>query len=214
VQADRRPFWLTWTGLLLAAAILSGAVAWWMIAWPIASLSNSASHQGHFPMTFAHMVGGTGMLGLGALNLFLGAVRTRAKLHRRVGQAYLLIGAFGAISAMAITLSPAHKPTGAPVFTNATVSLTMLAVAWLSFSALAWRAARNRQFVSHRDWAIRSYVLVWSFVFCRIVSRASDLDQLGGGEAFIWLSWVGPILICEIALQWSRGAPLRRREVV
>ena len=42
---------------------------------------------------------------------------------------------------------------------------------------------------------IRSYVLVWSFVFCRIASRMTDIGQLGNGEAFIWLSWVGPLIV-------------------
>jgi hypothetical protein len=49
-------------------------------------------------------------------------------------------------------------------------------------------------------------VLAWSFVFCRIASRVSDLDEMGGGEAFIWLSWVAPFVACEFALQWSAGA--------
>ena len=53
---------------------------------------------------------------------------------------------------------------------------------------------------------IRSYVLVWSFVFCRIASRVSDIDELGGGEAFIWLSWVAPLLVCEMLLPWQDGA--------
>lgn len=209
-RAGRLPFWLTRNGVLLAGAILSSAAAWWLIAWPVATFSNTADHKGHFALTFAHMAGGTGMLTLGTLNLYLAAVGSRGSLHRRVGQAYLLTGAFGAVMALVITLSHAHKTVGGPVLTNATVSLTMLALSWLSFSALGWRAVRNRQLTSHRDWMIRSYVLVWSFVFCRIVSRTSNIDELGGGEAFIWLSWVGPLILCEIALQWPRGAQLRR----
>src|ERR1044072_8863462 len=102
-MADRGPrgsanraFWRTPNGLILAAAILSSAVAWWMIAWPVATLSNMAAHKGHFWLTFAHMVGGTGMLFLGGLNLYLAARNDRFKLHRRVGQAYLAFGTFGA----------------------------------------------------------------------------------------------------------------------
>ena len=68
-KAGRRAFWLTRNGYLLAAALISSAIAWWMIAWPVASLSNIFDHQGHFLLTFAHMVGGTGMHALGGLNL-------------------------------------------------------------------------------------------------------------------------------------------------
>jgi hypothetical protein len=177
-----------------------------MIAWPVATLSNLASHQGHFALTFAHMVGGTGMLVLGGLNLYLAARKDRFPLHRRIGQSYLLIGSFSAIVSMGITLSPAHKEAAGPILTNATVSLSMLALAWLAFAGLGWRAVRNRRFVSHSHWMIRSYVLVWSFVFCRIASRVSDIEQLGNGEAFIWLSWVAPLILCEIVLQWPEGS--------
>ena len=71
---------------------------------------------------------------------------------------------------------------------------------------MAYRSVRNKRYDSHRDWMIRSYVLAWSFVFCRIASRIPAVGNLGGGEAFIWLSWVAPILLCEIGLQWNAGA--------
>ena len=202
----RAMIWRTRNGLLLAAALLSSAVAWWMIAWPVATLARAPDHQGHFLLTFAHMIGGTGMLFLGGLNLYLAARKDNYPLHRRIGQSYLLFGAFGALVAIFITLSPAHKQAGGPILTNATISLLMLATAWLSFAALGWRAARNRRFASHGDWMIRSYVLVWSFVFCRIATRVSSIDELGNGQAFIWLSWVGPLIVCEMMLQWPQGS--------
>lgn len=198
--------WLSWKGFLLAAALVSSAIAWWIIAWPVATLSNVAAHNGHFALTFAHMIGGTGMLFLGGLNLYLAARRDRFQLHRKIGQCYLLFGTFGAVMAITITLSPAHKAVGSPILTNATVSLLMLASAWLAFAGLGWRAARNRRFPSHAQWMIRSYVLVWSFVFCRIASRVTNIGELGNGQAFIWLSWVGPLIICEMFLQWPEGA--------
>lgn len=202
----RHALWLSWKGLLLAGALISSAIAWWMIAWPVATLSNIAAHKGHFALTFAHMIGGTGMLFLGGLNLYLAARRDHFHLHRKIGQSYLLFGAFGAIVAITITLSPAHKPVGSLILTNSTVSLLMLASAWLAFAGLGWRAAQNRRFPSHAQWMIRSYVLVWSFVFCRIASRVTSVGELGNGEAFIWLSWVGPLIICEMFLQWPEGA--------
>jgi hypothetical protein len=109
----QRALWGTRNGILLAAALLSSAVAWWMIAWPVATLANVDKHQGHFWFTFAHMVGGTGMLFLGGLNLYLAARKDHYALHRRVGQAYLAFGVFGATVAIIITSSTAHKtPAG------------------------------------------------------------------------------------------------------
>jgi hypothetical protein len=143
------------------------------------------------------------MLFLGGLNLYLAARNDNYPLHRRVGQAYLAFGTFGSIVAIVITSTPAHKPPGSPILTTATVSLLTLASAWLCFAALGWRAARNRRFQSHAHWMVRSYVLVWSFVFCRIASPVVPMRD----DALIWLSWVGPLIICEMILHWDEGAP-------
>lgn len=194
-------------GALLAFALLSGAAAWWLIAWPVVSLSNMARHSGHFIGIFMHMIGGTAMLFLGGANLYLAATRRNQTLHRLIGRAYLILGSLGAILAIGVTLSPAHKPAGSPVLTNMTVSLTMLALGWLIAAWMGWRAIRHRRVPAHRDWMVRSYVLAWSFVFCRLASRVPEIGALGGGEAFIWLSWVAPLMICEIALQWRAGGP-------
>jgi hypothetical protein len=59
---------------------------------------------------------------------------------------------------------------------------------------------------------IRSYVLAWSFVFCRIASRIPNIDDLGDGEALIWLSWVAPLITCELLLQWPKGAKKPQRQ--
>ena len=207
ITPRRRSLWTTRNGILLAAAIVSSAVAWWMIAWPVATLSNVGSHKGHFALTFAHMVGGTGMLFLGGLNLYLAARNNNYPLHRNVGKAYLAFGTFGAVVAMIVTASPAHKTPGGPILTAISVSLLTLATAWLCFAALGLRAALNRRFQSHSQWMVRSYVLVWSFVFCRIASRFVPM----GDDAFIWLSWVGPLLVCEMVLHWPEGARKAQR---
>ena len=209
--ARRGSLWASRNGVLLALAIASSAIAWWMIAWPPLTFANAAKHSGHFAVTYAHVVGGSGMLLFGGLNLYLAAAKNNYPLHRLVGRLYLGFGGFGATAAMLVTSTMAHKPAGTPVLTNATVSLLTLGTAWLAFAALGWRAARNRRFASHGQWMIRSYVLAWSFVFCRIAGRVSNIDDLGGGEAFIWLSWVAPLIICELILQWPEGAQKAQR---
>ena len=206
VLKPRPLFWTTRNGVLLAAALLSSAVAWWMIAWPPLTFSNAAEHPQHFPLTYAHVVGGSGMLLFGGLNLYLAARNNHFVLHRVVGRTYLAFGVLGSITAIVVSLSMAHKAAGSPILTNTTVSLLTLALAWLAFAALGWRSALNRRFPSHAQWMIRSYVLAWAFVFCRIASRLSDIDKLGNGEAFIWLAWVAPLILCEIVLQWPEGA--------
>lgn len=201
-----RSWWLSFNGLLLIVAIVSSAAAWLLIAEPVATLGNVASHEGHFGLVFVHMLGGTIMLFCGAANLYVGATRRHFRHHRLIGRTYLVGGAVAAVIAIVVTLGPSHKSEATVVFTNMSTSLAMLSMAWLLAAGMAYRAVRNRRYDSHRDWMIRSYVLAWSFVFCRIVSRVPVVGELGEGQAFIWLSWIAPVLLCEAALQWRAGA--------
>ncbi len=204
----KRTWWLSTPGILLIAGFFSSVWAWWVIAAPVATLSNIDKHVGHFGLVYVHMLGGTIMLFFGAANLYIGATRRHFKYHKLVGRTYLIGGSLGAIIAIVIALGPAHKRDGAVMLTNLSTSLSVLAIAWLAAASMAYRAVRNKRYDSHRDWIIRSYVLAWAFVFCRLVSRVPSVGELGEGQAFIWLSWVGPLVACEIALQWRAGSKI------
>ena len=197
---------LTLSSTLLFLGLVSSVLAWWLIAPPVLTFSSIEKHAGHFGLVYFHVFGGTLMLFLGLTNLYIGTTRKLFKYHKLIGRAYLIGGSLGAISAIIIASSHAHKVAGTGTFTNATISLLMLSSAWLLAAAMAYRSVRNRRYDSHREWMIRSYVLVWSFVFCRLASRVPGVQDMGGGEAFIWLSWVGPLVLCEVALQWRAGA--------
>lgn len=197
------------TKVLLGFGLVSSAIAWLVIAPPVITFSSVAKHEGHFGLAYLHVLGGTVMLFLGLANLYIGTTRKHFKHHKLIGRVYLIGGTLGAIAAILITTSSAHKAPDAGIFTNVSASLTTLATAWLVAAAMAYRAARNKRFENHSDWMIRSYVLAWAFVFCRLAGRVPGLDDFAGSDGFIWLSWVGPLLVCEVALQWQRGASQR-----
>lgn len=207
-----RNWLLSPSGLVLAFAVLTGCIAWWLIALPVFNLSAAANHKTHFPYVFIHTVGGTVMLFVGAANLYVGATRKHFRLHRPLGYAYLVGGTIGSVSAILLALSNGHATAPAAVFEVTIMkandvgwALASLGLAWLCATAMAVRAARNRRFDSHRAWIVRSYVLVWAFVLCRLVSKIPSFPELGSGAAIIWLSWVIPLLICEVVLQWPAG---------
>ena len=91
------------------------------------------------------------------------------------------------------------------------MSTASLAAFWLLFTAMAFRAVRNRIFEQHRDWMARSYVLAWTFVFCRLWTRAAPQSLQGNENDMIWFTWVVPILLAEMLLQWNRGAARPKR---
>lgn len=208
-----RSWWTTGPGLLLFAAIVTSAWAWGLIAYPVATLANVAEHPKHFSIVFVHMAGGTLMLLLGAANLYVGSTRRFFRFHRKIGYIYLVGGAIAASLAFVLAIASGHGEAGGEfriqldAISDTGFALAGLALAWLGSAAMAYRAARNRRFESHRAWMIRSYVLTWSFVLCRLVGRVPWLANLGDGAAIIWLSWVVPLLFCEVVLQWSAGAP-------
>ena len=98
-------WWSTPPGLLLLVAILSTLPAWWLVAWPVLSLENAARHATHLSLVYGHVLGGSVMLVLGALNLYIGATRHGLRFHRYVGYGYLVGGGFGAGSALVLALA-------------------------------------------------------------------------------------------------------------
>jgi len=199
-------------GLALLFAVITGCIAWWLLALPVFNLSAAAKHKTHFPYVFVHTVGGTVMLFVGAANLYVGATRQHFRLHKPLGYAYVAGGTIGAVSAILLAMSNGHAKPPAASFEITLMkaddfgwALASLGMAWLGATAMAVRAARNRRIDSHRAWMIRSYVLVWAFVLCRLASRLPSLPEFGSGAALIWLSWIVPLFICEVVLQWPAG---------
>lgn len=146
------------------------------------------------------------MLAVGAAALYIGWTRRAFRYHRLVGYTYLLGGATGAAMGLALSLRNAHRIGGITVATGT------LAIVWLAVAVLALRAARNRRFEAHQQWMVRSYVLTWTFVGCRMAGRVPALEALGdsGGAAIVWLSWVVPLLVCEGVLQWAATSRLQQ----
>ena len=212
-----RSWLLTPPGLLLAAAVLSGAAAWWLVALPVLSLSNVKSHSTHFPQVFLHAASGTVMLVIGAANLYLGATRKHFRLHRPFGIAYLLGGSISAVSAIILALGTGHAKNSTQFAFDPLRAddlgwaLATLGAAWLTCAGMGYRAALNKRFSCHQSWMIRSYVLVWSFVLCRLIGQFPSFPQLGSGGATAWLSWTIPLLLCEVVLQWHNGSREKAR---
>lgn len=183
--------------VLLIIAVVSSLVFIWLIAVPAFGPARAARHADHLPMLWAHIIGGIVMLLTGAAALRIGITRHWFGWHKRAGYTYLAAGSVAAISALIRSFDAEHTPG---------LSTGTLAVVWLVFSAMAFRAIRNRQFLQHREWMIRSYVAAWTFVFCRLVERTPPEFQFEDKNGLIWLTWILPVLACEVALQWSRGA--------
>jgi Predicted membrane protein (DUF2306) len=188
--------------VLWTLAVLTSVYVWARIALPLLAGAKAGAHEGHHGVVYAHAVGGTLMLVAGSAAIFIGWTRRWFFLHRALGAVYLLGGGAGAAVALYLSIVPPHEPKAIGVATG------VLAAVWLLAAAMAFRAILNRRIEQHREWMTRSYVLTWTFVFCRMVMQAPMFATASGDmiAAVIWTTWIVPLMVCEAALQWGRGA--------
>ena len=125
---------------------------------------------------------------------FIGAIRRRwPRVHRWIGTTYVAC----CLTAGAAGLVLSFGSTAGPV---ATAGFGLLAVFWLVITANAWRLARNRDFVRHQRWMIRSFALTLAAVTLRIylpISGLMHLDFMRAYVAISFLAWVPNLLIAE-----------------
>jgi hypothetical protein len=186
-------------GLLLAAAILTSLPVLWVFA--ILDSSEAPAHARHGVTLYVHVVGGLIVIMAGAGALYIGWTRKAFKRHKWFGYTYLGLGSVMALSALLLSVEAPHEPRSLYVATGT------LSVVWLAVAAMALRSALNRRYLIHRDWMVRSYVLTWTFVGCRIATNVDLFPALGPESvtAAIWVNWIVPFVVCEIALQWKLG---------
>ena len=187
------------------AALVTALPIWWIVATPILSGAPEpfGRHIDHALWTYAHAMTGTVMLFSGEAALWIGWTRKGFRFHRLAGGAYLLAGLPSSLIALILNALDVHGDVASAAPTGA------LAAAWLLAAAMAFRAIRNKRVESHKEWVIRSYVLTWSFVFCRGLGLPQINLAESVGTSLMWITWIAPLLICEVLLQWSNGSARR-----
>lgn len=105
------------------------------------------------------------------------AIRNRARgFHRWNGRAYILIALV--ISAGAILLQ-AIRPAFGGLPNQILQSINGVVI--FSCALLAWRAARDRRFASHRRWATRLFLAASGVWFLRVMMMAWAIPTGGAG---------------------------------
>ncbi len=148
-------------------------------------------------------------IGFGGLALLLSPVqfvsRLRARapsVHRAVGR--VVLGAIAIAGAAGLVLAPLSLagPVG-------TLGFGLLAVLWLTFATVAFRAIRRRDVSTHRRWMVRTFALTYAAVTLRLwlgvlIGAQSGLAGVDPAVAFDrayllvpFLSWVPNLLVAE-----------------
>lgn len=156
---------------------------------------------------YAHLVAGPVSLVLGMVlvsDWFRGKF---PRWHRRLGK--LLIGCVLLILVPSGLWMAPYAATGAV----AGAGLGLLAVATSASAVMGWRRAVARRFDEHRRWMWRLYLLLCSAVVIRVMGGLATvlgIDAEWVYPASVWASWVGPLVILEVAESWAHAAQYLR----
>lgn len=150
-----------------------------------------------------HISGGLLALVLGPFQFWVGFRNRYLHVHRWMGRLYLAGIFVGTMSSITLALT-----TGMAIHWNWALSLLVLAFAWIGTTGMAFRFILLKRINLHKEWMVRSYVVTFAFVLFRflnsyppIVENANFLER---GATLIWVSWVIPLFITEMVLQWNK----------
>ena len=155
------------------------------------------------PIVFLAHAGGGGLALLLAPWQFAGPVRRRfTKLHRVMGRLYVTAILIGGTAGLLM----AYQTDAGQI---AQLGFGLVAVAWLTTTALAFYHGYRRNIPVHRRWMIRSTALTLAAVTLRIYLGVTFgylipngyVDFLTAYIAISWLCWVPNILVAEV---WIR----------
>jgi hypothetical protein len=141
-----------------------------------------------------HALAGSFALLAGPLQFSSRFRRRHLKLHRVTGSIYLVSVFIGSFTGIALA-------SGRPGLPGTSTQ----AAAWMVCATAAFLTARNRHFVQHRQWMIRSYAVTFTFVSSRVLnlwprywSHLGDALSGLGVIAFMLAS----LLVVELGLNW------------
>jgi uncharacterized membrane protein len=155
------------------------------------------------PWLVVHVAGAATALLLGPLQ-FLPRLRARYRtLHRWIGRTYAVSCLVGGAAGLMLAL-------GTSTGRLSTVGFGLLAVIWTLTTATAWRYALKRNFVEHRRWMIRSFVLTLAAVTLRLYLPVAELLPVPIVDSYrviSFLCWIPNLIVAELYLRaTARGS--------
>tara|TARA_R110000868_G_scaffold100994_2_gene278043 strand:+ start:901 stop:1533 length:633 start_codon:yes stop_codon:yes gene_type:complete len=129
--------------------------------------------------------------------------RNYESTYQKLNRVYLLTTVIGGISGMLLaTISDFELPY---VYS---IGLFLLCLTWAGSSIKAYFASKNEDEELYKEWLIRSYVITLAFVLFRFILDILLKFEIGGnGDTYALMSWVVPLLLAEIIIQWNKKLP-------
>ncbi|MGL6072566.1 MAG: DUF2306 domain-containing protein [Fimbriiglobus sp.] len=211
VTLQRRRHWLftvaTWLTLVLILQTTISIVSRYPDYFPpdfsSLFLEGRQDHfHGLYELAFyLHIVVGPSILFSGAVLLWGRLLPFRQPYHAWLGRVHVL--------AIVMVLTPSSLVMAQHAFGGwpAWLSFSLLSLLTATCAIAGVRAARRREFVVHRRWMLRCFVLLSSAVVLRILSGMASVVGVENPELAYqiaaWTSWLGPLAILELTSKRS-----------
>lgn len=150
---------------------------------------------------YAHLIGGSLTLFIGPLQFWKWLRDRYTNFHRSMGKIYITGCLLVGLSALRLSLVSPCVPCR--------ISLFITAVLLLFATLAAWYTIKQRNVKAHRQFMVRSYVLILAFVLVRIDGLVSLKFLFGNIEDGTFNRVVNeyffsffPLILAEIGLTW------------
>jgi len=195
--------WLLW------ALVLAGGAFFLLTNVPQYLVWNEATYGFYWPRAgylLPHILGGLVAMVIGPFQFWPRIRNTYPRLHRMCGRVYLASIVVGATAGMVMAATTSRN------FAYAS-GLFSLGAVWLLTSGMAFLAIRRRNFVQHKQWMIRSYVVTFAFVTFRLINNLMASLAIGEPRDRIaiisWACWALPLLVTELVIQGKQVFAVR-----
>jgi uncharacterized membrane protein len=189
-------YFLGWT-LLISINI------YFVYNFPLKHFNYKAWSESFGPLLTIHIVFGMIAILIGPFQFFQSIRKRYPRIHRLTGRIYLVSVLIAAIAATILAINHNIIVQHRIVFGT---GLLGLAAAWFLTSGMAFWAIKTRNFVQHREWMVKSYVVTCGFTTFRIFSvTLNSYIQLDYNKdmsgIMAWACWSVPLLVTEVLLQ-------------
>lgn len=153
-------------------------------------------HISHWMLAFwIHVYSSMLALVAGFTQFAPSVLRNKPGLHRWMGRVYVGIVCF--VTGPSGLIMAFYANGGI----SSRLAFGILSVLWLGTTALAWRAVLQRQWITHRDWMIRSYALTLSAITLRAwkygIVMVFEPRPMDAYRLVAWLGFVPNLLAAE-----------------
>lgn len=135
-------------------------------------------------------------LALGPFQMWKRLRRRRPRVHRAIGWTYVAAIMVSSVGGFAL----ASTAFGGAV---STWGFRLLAVTWLTTTALAVTFAARKNFAAHRRWMIRSYAVTTAAITLRLllpIAPIMGFEFVDGYRVAAWACWLVNIAVAELYL--------------